>query len=337
MQTTRNTTKKEIHYSGPLASILQEFVDEKQAVGYKYQKQARDLLRFNRFCISQNYKNPGLTKEIVHQWTQKQPNETVSNQANRISLLRNLGLHMARNDRDAYVYPVGIDAIRIESYIPYIFSYQEIADIFKQVDSCQPHIVSPNRHRILPLLFRLLYGCGLRISEALQLQLKDVLIEKGNGILRILGAKFGKDRLVPMCSSLTKRVTEYRNKVLLFSEPDDFFFPSPYGGKFDEKTIYDHFRQFLWKAGISHGGTGKGPRLHDIRHTFAVHCLKRWVLDGVDLSAALPYLSVYLGHTGLKSTQHYLRLTAELYPEIVSAVEKKFGELVPDGDYHETN
>ena len=80
-------------------------------------------------------------------------------------------------------------------------------------------------------------------------------------------------------------------------------------------------------------GQGYGPRVHDLRHVFAVHCLKRWVVEGVDLTAALPYLSTYLGHTGLKGTQRYLRLTAELYPEIVSTVEAKFGEIIPEVDY----
>ena len=97
-----------------------------------------------------------------------------------------------------------------------------------------------------------------------------------------------------------------------------FFFPSPYGGRYPERTIYAYFRRFLWEVGISHGGRGKGPRVHDLRHAFAVHCLKRWVRNAVDLTVALPYLSAYLGHEGLKGTQRYLRLTSELYPDIVA-------------------
>ena len=88
--------------------------------------------------------------------------------------------------------------------------------------------------------------------------------------------------------------------------------------------------RFLWEAG-SRTAVEAGP-LHDLRHTFAVHCLKSWVRSGTDLTVALPYLSTYLGHTGLKGTQHYLRLTAELYPDIVVAMDKKFGYLLPGGD-----
>ena len=71
-----------------------------------------------------------------------------------------------------------------------------------------------------------------------------------------------------------------------------------------------------------------------MRHTYSVHCLQQWISHGVDLTVALPYLSTYLGHTGLKSTQEYLRLTAELYPEVVSAVEQHWGWLIPGGDAH---
>jgi integrase len=122
-------------------------------------------------------------------------------------------------------------------------------------------------------------------------------------------------------------------RVHFIPNPEEYFFPSPLGGKYKERTIYQYFRRFLWQAGISHGGRGYGPRLHDLRHTFAVHCLKRWVVDGVDLTVALPFLSTYLGHTGLKGTQRYLRLTAELFPGIVSAVETKFSEMIPEVNY----
>jgi integrase/recombinase XerD len=107
------------------------------------------------------------------------------------------------------------------------------------------------------------------------------------------------------------------------------FFPAPHGGAYTAGTVYKAFRQWLWAAGISHGGRGRGPRLHDWRHTFAVHCLRRWVEDGTDLSVALPYLSAYLGHTGLRGTQDYLRLTAELYPALVTRLPAQFGACIP--------
>ncbi|MDF2648659.1 MAG: putative phage-specific integrase [Paenibacillus sp.] len=104
-------------------------------------------------------------------------------------------------------------------------------------------------------------------------------------------------------------------------------------------TAYKNFRKFLWKARISHGGWGKGPRLHDFRHTFAVYCLRRWVLEGKDLKAYLPVLKTYLSHHSFSDTSEYSRLTAELYPDITAKVEHAIGHVIPTvgGDGHETD
>lgn len=111
---------------------------------------------------------------------------------------------------------------------------------------------------------------------------------------------------------------------------DDIFLSSPRKNVYDQAAIYREFRKLLWKARISHGGRGNGPRIHDFRHTFAVHCLKKWVLNGVDVAASLTILSAYLGHVNLKGTQHYLRLTADLFPEITAKIEEKFGHCISE-------
>ena len=138
-----------------------------------------------------------------------------------------------------------------------------------------------------------------------------------------------------MAESLTEKCRLYVAKVHFCGSFDTFFFSSPYGGHYGESTIYKLFRDILWKAGISH--SGKGPRLHDMRHTFSVHCLKKWVSNKEDLTNLLPYLSAYLGHVDLRGTQHYLRLTADLYPEIIDSVEQNFSSLIPEVTCYEAD
>ena len=154
-----------------------------------------------------------------------------------------------------------------------------------------------------------------------------------------LGRKFNKDRLVPLSTELLDRCHAYVKQIHMFSDPDDYFFPSPNRQPITIGSIYKNFRRFLWKARISHGGWGKGPRVHDFRHTFCVHCLKRWVLEGKNLSAYLPILKTYLGHHSFRDTSQYLRLTAELFPDITAKVEHVFGHVIPTigGDGYETN
>jgi integrase/recombinase XerD len=317
-------------YNSILADAIQGFILERRALGYTCKKQEASLKRFDRFCIEVGHSEARLPRALAMKWAEKKPCESDDARSRRIRLIRMLARYMVRSEYDAYVYPDHLGVSRSNTYEPYLFTETELAGVFYRADQCPPLAGSPFRHLILPLLYRTLYGCGLRVSEALHLAVCDVNTKEGT--LTIRNAKFHKDRMVPMSASLTERCRIYMEAMHPVGQPEHPFFPSPYGGRYPERTIYAYFRRFLWEAGISHGGRGKGPRLHDLRHTFAVHCLKRWVRSGTDLTAALPYLSVYLGHTGLKGTQHYLRLTAELYPDIVEAMDEGFGHLLPGGD-----
>jgi len=220
------------------------------------------------------------------------------------------------------------------SFVPYIFSDEELRQFLRQADSIPIENHSPYQHLFYPLLFRLLYGCGLRLNEALTLKIRNVDFE--NGILTILGTKFDKDRLVPMKESLTRRCQVFLDARHKCPEPSALFFPAPDGGVYAHVTIYAKFRKVLKNAGISHGGRGNGPRIHDFRHTFAVHCLRQWMRDGTNVENALKYLSVYMGHVNTVGTHTYLRLTAELFPDIITKVEAFAGNVVPkleEGDY----
>ena len=317
-------------YTSIFAGAIQGFVLERQALGYTCQKQAASLKRFDRFCVEVGHSQVCLSRELALKWAEKKPFESDDAQGRRIRLVRMLARYMVRSGYDAYIYPYHLGLRRSQTYEPYLFTEKELARVLDRVDRCLPVRSSPYRHLIFPVLYRMLYGCGLRVSEALNLTVGDVNIEEGT--LTIRNGKFHKDRLVPMSPSLTARCRIYREAMHSVTQPEHAFFPAAHGGRCSERRIYEYFRRFLWEAGISHGGRGKGPRLHDMRHTFAVHCLQRWVRRGIDLTVALPYLSAYLGHAGLKGTQHYLRLTAELYPDMVRAMDERFGHLLPGGD-----
>jgi integrase/recombinase XerD len=92
---------------------------------------------------------------------------------------------------------------------------------------------------------------------------------------------------------------------------------------------YRNFRRFLWQARISHGGRGHGPRVHDLRHTFAVNNLRAWFTAGEDVNALLPVLQAYLGHSSISDTAYYLRLTAESYPHITARLQREYGGIAP--------
>ena len=251
-------------YGSALAEAICEFIQERRALGYAYHKQAASLKRFDTFCVRVGCKEMRLSKDLAMKWAEKMPFESDDARGRRIRLVRMLAKYMARSGYDAYIYPDYLGASRSSAYEPYLFTEKELAGFFTQADRCLPLTTSPHRHLILPLLYRMLYGCGLRISEALNLTVRDVDPEKR--ILTIRNGKFHKDRLVPMSPSLADRCRAYMDTIHAVSQPEDVFFPSTHGGRYSARRIYDYFRRFLWGAGISHGGRGKGPRLHDVRH-----------------------------------------------------------------------
>ena len=314
-------------FASALAPVLTGLMAEQRALGY-HPKEAQDFARFDRFCQAVGHDSMTLPRHLVEQWTMTQPGETETNHQRRITLMRVLAGYMQRCEMSAWTYPRHATSRTQARYVPYIFTREELAAFLRAVDRCSSDPRSPDRGAVLSLLFRILYGSGLRVSEALHLQRGDV---DGNaGTLHIRHAKGHKERRIPLHPTLMERMTHYLAASTTVSSTP--LFPNGSGSPYAVQTVYGYFRRFLAEAKIDHGGRGQGPRLHDLRHSYSVHCLRQWVADGVDLSVALPYLSAYLGHTGLKSTQDYLRLTAELYPEIVATVEQQFGRVIPGGN-----
>ena len=175
---------------------------------------------------------------------------------------------------------------------------------------------------VMPVLFRLLYTCGLRVSEALHLKVADVDLDAG--VLAIYGAKGDKERLVGISDSMLAYMKSYRSNPLVTNTKSIYFFPAPDGGFYDTRTIYDIFRKCLFDAGIPHRGRGKGPRLHDLRHSFAVHILNKWSSEGKDIYTCLPILRTALGHDRITTTEKYLRLVPEAYMEVTEPFNDRF-------------
>jgi integrase/recombinase XerD len=326
-----STNCKTIQFESALAPMINQLIREKRACGYKYDTPTRALKRFDRFLCNTTIKQNELPKVIVLQWLEKQPHEQASTHQHRIILIRQLARLMLRLGCSAYVPPDRFGTQRSYVFSPHILTHKEIQKILHAVDKIKPSSFSPMRHLVMPELFRLLCGCGFRLSEVLNLHVCDVDLKQG--VLIVRDGKFGKDRLVPPSVNLVKRLriyTEQLEKNTMEKRTDEsFFFPSPTQTAWSITTIYTLFRKLLHQCGIPHAGRGKGPRVHDLRHTFAVHRLIQWYEEGCDLNAKLPLLVAYLGHKDFTGTQKYLHLTAELFPNLTSRMNKHFGDVIP--------
>lgn len=322
-------TATPITMSGVFAPLAEEFIAFKQAQGYKYYTEAKVLSRFCRFAESYARSEPILTRDLVLNWTAPKDGEAGKSRMHRVSLINQFGKYLRLTGHETCTLPPHTNWAR-SSFTPYIFTHDEIRLLFQASDTIRPIAQSRNLHRELPVLFRLLYACGLRVSEAVGLHCRDVDLEKG--ILIVRESKNGQDRLIPLSASLMKLCASYRDEVIRELRDDDYFFPAPDRTILSPNTVYQRFHRILWDAGIPYGGKGNGPRLHDLRHTFAVHTLQRWVKQGEDLTAMIPVLSVFLGHKSMRSTSQYLRLTAEVYPDVVKQVEETCAYVIPGGE-----
>lgn len=313
-------------FRSPVGSLMEQFVQEKQACGYQYHEPARLLARFDRFLCDEALPQHELPRSISRKWLAKQPHESAGTHQHRIGIVRQFALYMCRQGYPAYVPERSLAAKRAASFSPRILTHAEIQQLFHAVDQLTPTARAPLRHIIMPEVFRLLYGCGFRLGEVLHLRVADVDLD--HGILTVREGKFGKDRLVPPTVSLVQRLQTYA-RYMGNRSADTYFFPALSGDPWSLSAVYWLYRKLLLQCGIAHAGRGKGPRVHDLRHTMAVHALLRWWREGADLDAKLPVLATYLGHQSLAGTQRYLHLIAELFPEITVRANAAFGDVIP--------
>ncbi len=313
-------------FQSVLAQDFTGHLKEKRASGYRYGYEASSLEKFDRFLSQEGHNCHNLPKYLVESWIAKHVHESHKTHFNRVVVIRQFAKYLLRQGLPAYAPPPGCARRGQDAFAPYIFTAAEIKRFLAEVDHFQPSPRSPRRHIVMPELFRLLIFCGLRLSEVLSLCVKDVNLE--TGVLTIRNTKFGKDRLVPMTSSITHRLRVFADRLGVRNGELPFF-PSLKERRYYDATIYQTFRAILKRIGVEHRGRGLGPRLHDFRHTFAVHRLLGWYREGTDLNAKLPILATYLGHQGMNGTQRYLHLVPELLPEVTTLLERSVGYIIP--------
>ena len=216
---------------------------------------------------------------------------------------------------------------RPPAFIPYIYSREELRRLLEATSSCE-HPCCKVRAYTYRTLILLLYGAGLRISEALALTLKDVSLS--TAVIQIRETKFYKTRLVPLSPDLINVLTGYvrqRNKDHS-AQLDDSFFVSRNGSAIKPWAADVIFSRLRRHARVQrHDGGRFQPRLHDIRHSFAVHRLVFWYRQGADVQRLLPHLATYLGHVDIAVTQRYLTMT----PELLREASKRFERYVWEG------
>lgn len=309
-----------------LAPFFEDYLAHKRSLGYAFASPDH-LYLFDAYYHANNYQEINITKKVFEEWSQKRPNETDSNVYKRINSIRNFLIYLNHCGYESYIprLPKNYKS----TFTPHIFNQNELNAFFDACDSrMEKRYYFQSTHHIYPALFRLLYGTGMRISEVLALKIDDV--DLNEGIVTVRESKNGKQRLIPISSSLIQVLVafkcHYREKV----KANDLFFVKLDGTAVSRDTVYKNFRKVLTLAGISHGGKGQGIRVHDFRHSFSVHSLHTMANKGLDIYYCLPILSQYLGHQSIEATNGYVRIILEMYPEMMGKLNQNYAYLFPE-------
>ena len=236
-------------------------IEEKRSLGYKYDTPEYYLWRFDKFCLLNYPSERSLTKEIAMHWSQRQRSERISTQEGRITPVRQLALYMRNIGQAAFVIPRFIPG-KDSKYIPHIFTDFELTSFFKEADDFPCDKRYPERHLVISVIFRMIYCCGLRNSEARCLRMEDV--DLTNGILSVIDSK-GISRFVPLSNDLLELCKKYNTLVEKIYPSRLWFFQNRYGRCYSIDSVINMFHQCWDRTGIV-VTEGNQPRVHDFRY-----------------------------------------------------------------------
>lgn len=318
-------------YCSVFKNEFEDLVTVKKALGFSYNAEASGFQRMDAFFVQKHLTEKVISKELCNEWCKKRSYEAESNHSHRISFMRIFCKYLNDIGIPAYIPPKGL-AGRIPKYDAHIYTEDELKRFFSAVDKSQSlPSECPYRSLVMPVFFRILYTSGLRVSELRLAKVEDVNLDKG--CITVKNAKNHKDRMVPIHPALVTKCNHLKNTIHTTSPADEYFFMIRPGQAMPLVNVYRNFRRYLDKADIPH--TGHGPRVHDFRHTYCVNLLRKWVEEGKDLMAYMPYMRTMLGHEGFEETAYYLKLTSEMYPSIRESLKSSFPDLIEEVVFEE--
>ena len=305
----------------PLRESMQDYLAMRRSLGFKLRGAGICLAKFAGFLEDRSATR--ITTPLALEWAQQNPLADPATWAQRLSYVRGFARHHAARDPQTEIPPPGLLPFQPRRARPYLYSEEEIAHLL------QCALELPPLGGLRPLTYYCLLGLlsvtGMRIGEAIRLQIEDVDLQAG--LLTIRGTKFGKSRLVPIHRSTQLVLAEYRtlrDRCLAKRSASSCFFITSRGHHLDIGDVHRTFYKLSRRIGLRTASASHGPRLHDFRHRFAVQTLLRWYRSGEDAERRLPVLSTYLGHVHVADTYWYLSACPELMGQAVARLEQRW-------------
>jgi integrase/recombinase XerD len=296
-----------------LAESFRHYLRMRRALGRDFQGEEVTLRRWDVFLFRRYRKARKVTRSMFQLWVETMPTLTATVRRHRMRIVRNFLLFHARRHPGTYIPDPTSFPKPSPPRPPRLVSGAEVGQLLAIANELPASHRNPLRAPTIRLALILLFCCGLRRGELLRLRVQD--FDQHENVLRIWATKFHKSRLIPLPRSVADEVRRYLALRQSPLQPDGPLLCSNPGS--EHETAYcahglaENWHLLCLTAGVL-DERGRPPRLHDLRHSFAVAALDRWYRHGVDMQGKLPQLATYLGHVSIVSTHYYLRLSPEL-------------------------
>lgn len=315
-------------FKSPIGYRIEGFIAEKQSLGFKYIGEKETMRRFDRYWTEHGYGDTGLTEDNLAGWISKKDDEGGSGLRDRVSVIRQFSLYL--NGLGIPSYFPGF-TVRYKPRARQPFSSGEIGEFINLIDTpvicCDNWVQRKRFYDEYPMLFRLLYLNGMRISEACGLEISQVNFT--DATITVYDGKGHKDRLIYMADDVALLLKDYVHHMKkVYALDSRFVFP----GKDPERHIMPLSvnRRFneVW-AKTSFAGSREKPSVHDFRHTYVVNRINLWMEQGLDFDHMLPYLCKYLGHRNFNETYYYYHYVEEA-AKAIREKDSVIGKVIPE-------
>lgn len=307
-----------------LQNALDEYLQLRRSLGFKLHDAGLQLPRFVTFL--EEHGSPYITTGLALQWAQYATSGQPAEWARRLGYVRGFARYQSATDARTEIPPLGLLPHRSTRARPYLYSDEEVARLLDAALKLPTNRHStPLRPWVFYCLLGLLSTTGMRYSEALNLHVADV--DLNQALLIIKSAKKGRTRVVPLHASTVVVLADYLHRREAFFGPSisPYVFVSGTGNKLGQGYLHLTFYALSRQIGLRGAHASHGPRLHDLRHRFAVRILTQWYQAGEDAARLLPVLSTYIGHVRVQDTYWYLSACPELMGHAMSRLERRWG------------
>lgn len=306
-----------------LQEALERYLALRRSLGFKLRDHASALPKFIAFLEATRAEF--ITTELALEWAQEPRQATPAHHARRLCMVRGFARYLQASDPRTEVPPEGLLPGRPQRAQPYIYSNEEVLDLIREASRLQPS--GGLRPDTYSTMFGLLAVTGMRVSEVMALDRADVDLRQG--VLTVRKSKFNRTRLLPLHHSTQRKLQAYarRRDRMAPVRTSEGFFISDRGVRLKPWMVGHTFVRISQAIGLRKETDRYGPRLHDLRHTFAVRTLTNWYREGINPEQRLPLLAAYLGHVKVSDTYWYLSAVPELLGALSNRLDTFLGDI----------